>query len=433
MHRLSVFLVVWAVGCSSAGFDVAQSDQDSGSVRDVQTDETTVVTPDGAGPDSNLPPPDAPCVAISQSTLDVYVDATAPAGGKGASSCPFRTIYDAADAPLAAGTDRIVHVRAGTYNESGLLRIRSRETWIAEGGVAKVTVTSSTPCSPSAASCGVLMDASSTIDGFFIEAGGVNNGIFIYSTGAAPRIKNTTVRGAQKDGVFVTGTSAALGPNVAVIENGYSGVVMRGSGRLDVTGVGNRFDNNKGSYTSGIGAGIFMVTGSIFLDGGASTTGNNVGVLFDTGSGSTALQTLSQLTAQLNRGTGVIVGKGWTKFQLRKSVLTKNANFGLRLEWDDTRSNDFDIGKPGLLGGNVFGGSSQNNTKGSIFLCRSPTTGGQLADGNQWANCLPQQQMVTGCDVAPSTWADVAYFPHATVGSTLGQNPVATMTCSKGP
>jgi len=441
MRRSGLLWIIFALGCTSAEFDVAAATEDTGVANDTGgggADEGVVEHEIGA-PDTELPvdaPP--PCPRPGETATDLYVDASSTREDEtGSAECPFRTLFFASNFLPAPGGVRTVHVRAGSYSEPAFFRVRSGETYVAEGGVVKYTAAGTVRCS-SSKTCGVQIETGGTLNGFSIDASKVANGIYVSSDAAAPTIKNTTVRGALEDGVVVEGTSANVGPQVAVIENGWSGLVMNGSGRLNVTGTGNRFDNNKGGFWSGSnfipGAGIHMLSGNIFLDGGTSASGNYVGVLFAWSGSSGALQTLSQLTAQLNRHAGVVVNKGWTKLQLRKSVLTKNANVGLRLEWDSARTNDFDIGKAGYPGSNVFGGATQNNGKGGIFLCGSPATAGYAAEANQWANCPIQQVMANNCDTLPTSWTDVVYVPHSTVGTTLGVNPVSAPTaCTKGP
>jgi hypothetical protein len=282
----------------------------------------------------------------------------------------------------------------------------------------------------------VFLEGGAAIDGFVVDAASVDNGIFAYSTTAAPAIKSTTVRNARKDGVVIFGTSASIGPNTHIDSNGYSGLVMRGVGRLDVVGPGNSFDGNLGGkfVASAFvqGAGIYVVSGQVFIDGGATASRNHIGVLFDRNAvGVAPEQTVSQLTAQSNRESGIVVGKGWNKFTLRKSTLTKNTSYGLVLEWGGTRANAFDIGSS--IGGNVFGGVAKNG-KAGVLLCGSPATGALRGEGDYWSICQPTQQMLNTCESVPTVYVDVAYVPHPAVGATAGLNPLAyASTCNVGP
>ncbi len=176
-----------------------------------------------------------------------------------------------------------------------------------------------------------------------------------------------------------------------------------------------------------------MKSGLLLLYCGETANGNFIGVQFE-GTGTSALeQTVSQLTAQSNRLCGVGVGKGWLKFTLRKSVLTKNAYWGLYLEWNGTLSNNFDIGRPTAPGNNVFGGVGTKNVRAGIMLCASPASGTYPAEANSWSQCGPSQVAVTSCETPPTTYADVAYVPNAAVTSG-GANPLAmTVTCTTGP
>lgn len=436
MRRLGPCWFALLVGCSSANFDVGSSGdtaiEDAASSADTAEE---VFVGDDDGPIAT----DAGCAPVDHATVDVWVDSGASPGGGGAAGCPFRTLAEAASAPFNGTVDRVVHVRAGTYDERSVIKVRSRETYRAEDGVAKIYASGTGACAPSTETCAFLIEANAMLDGLWIEAVGVSHGVVVNSTSSvAPVVKNTTVRSARKDGVVVFGASATFGPNAHVDANGWSGLVMRGSGRLNVTGVGNSFDGNKGGIWSGgtfiPGAGIYMVSGNIFLDGGATANANYVGVLFDWTASSVAQQTLSQLTAQSNRNAGVVVSKGWSKVSLRKCLLTKNANVGLRLEWDAGRTNDFDIGEAGSPGSNVLGGPTYKNGRAGLFLCGAGPTGSYSAEVNQWSACPPPQQMLNSCDALPTAYTDVAYVPHPTVGASAGANPLAAPTlCSTGP
>jgi len=331
----------------------------------------------------------------------------------------------------------VVHVAGGSYVESQVIRVRSGETYLGAGTTTKIYSSNPNACAPSADTCAFLLDAGSVLDGLWIEAGSVGNGVFANSTGAAPAIRNTMVRSARKDGVVIFGTGASIGPSTHVNANGYSGLVMRGTGRLDVTGTGNTFDNNQGGkVVSGVfvqGAGILVNSGQLFLDGGATANGNFIGVQFEGTGGSSLEQVVSQLTAQSNRLCGVGVGKGWLRFTLRKSVLTKNAFWGLYLEWNASLSNFFDIGRSTGPGNNVFGGVATKNARAGIMLCASPPSGTYPAEANSWSQCAPSQVAVASCETPPTAYADVAYVPHPSL-TTGGANPLAmAMTCTSGP
>jgi hypothetical protein len=442
MRGLGLSCVAFLFSCSAADFEVSNATDDA-AVSDTAADaggSDDAMESDAIVSVDAPVPMDAGCAPVAHDTIDVWVDINAPAGGKGTSRCPFQTLKQAASASLGAGVTRVVHVLPGSYNETSIIRIRGGETYRGEGGVPKLYPGVAGTCAPTAETCGVLIDGGGTIDGIWIEAGAVSHGIVTYTTsGTVPAIRNTVVRAARKDGVVVMGTGASIGPKTTINANGYSGLVMRGTGRLDVTGGGNSFDNNLGGkYIGGTfvnGAGILMNNGQLFLDGGATANNNHIGVQFDWYGYSGVEQIVSQLTAQGNRNDGVVVAKGWTKFTLRKSTLTKNVYYGLFVEWNTGRSNAFDIGRAGFPGNNILGGATNKNGKAAVFLCGSGPTGSYSGEVDSFSVCPPQQLAVSPtCDSVPASYVDVAYVPHSSVGTTAGLNPLASPgTCAVGP
>lgn len=418
------FIFVWSLAttaaCSSSDFSLSEgadaaTDTATGSTDGVANEDTRTVEPHVDG---------GACDDVNLATVTVYVDAAAAPGGTGASGCPFRTLAEAANAPLSIGTARVVSVHAGTYVETAPLKVRPGETYRADGsGLVKVIGNGTTSCATSD-SCTFQLDTSSTLDGITIEGGSAANGIVVAAmSGLAPVIKNTTVRAAPKDGIVVLGVGATLGPNTHADANAWSGMMIR-NGRVVVTGVGNTFDGNKGGTYIGstyvAGSGIHVRGGAgLFLDGGTTTNNNANGVFFDAG-GASGTQTISQLTATGNRAIGVHIAKGW-QVVVRKSYLTKNTGYGLLVSYDTTTT--VDLGTVASPGGNTFGTPSARNGKAGIFLCRSPLTGAQTAEGNTWAACPPTQTAVGSCDTFPASYTDVAYAPESSMSTYL--NPIA--------
>lgn len=451
-------LPLLVIACSGSNFDVADpnadtghassdsatSDTNSGDDTTPGVEDTDVIAPDtgtnadvGPALDTSVldagPPADALCPGINNLSTDVYVNATAPAGGKGTSTCPFRTLAEASLAPLGAVTVRVVHVQNGTYSETAGIRIRQRETYRAEGGVAKVVMAgSSAVCAPSSFSCAFMMDVGSTIDGFLIADGSVASGIVVNATGVGerPTIRNTTVRNMLRDGILVYGLGAKLGPNAGAVENAHSGMVVRG-GAVSVDSGGNSFDRNKGGFLSGStfipGSGIHMYGGSLFVDNYASANNNHTGVTFDATGFSNVEQVLSQIDIMSNRANGVYVGKDWSRLQVRKVNIGKNALAGMYLHYNGTASNVFDVGTNAATapGNNIFGTSTTKNLKAGIFLCQSGAAGSFSAEKNTWTSCAPTVQMVGSCEAAPATYVDIAYAP---AGTSAGVNPFAPPT-----
>jgi len=428
MRIAPILLAVGLVACSSSDFTIAPP---QGS--DTGTGTADVATDSGAGVDAGG---DAVADALDAVVLDgggscgepvkpatttVYVDAAAAAGGNGSAACPFRTLAEAAGTPNGAGP-RTVLIHAGTYPEVVPIKVRSAEVYRADGsGAVKVVGKGTTPCAASSGdSCTFQLDANSKLDGLTIEGGSVANGVVASGGTAAPQpsLVNTTVRSMLKDGVVVLGVGAKFGPNTHIDGNAYSGVMVR-NGRVDVTGIGNTFDGNKGGTYIGAtyvsGSGIHVLKGaSLFVDGGATANNNHTGVFFDAG-GAGGVQTLSQLTATGNRSMGVFIAKGW-QVTLRKCTLNKNTLYGLSVSYDSTTL--LDIGGADM-GNNVFGLASAKNGKAGLFLCRSPKTGSQQANGCSFGSCPPTQAAVANCDAVPAAYVDVAYSPDITGGESV--------------
>lgn len=136
---------------------------------------------------------------------------------------------------------------------------------------------------------------------------------------------------------------------------------------------------------------------------------------------------LSQIDILSNKTSGVVVGKDWTRLQIRKAKIVRNAHVGVWLEYNDTGSNTFDLGSTGS-GGNIFGSPSANNTKAGIFLCRSLLAGSFVANGNNWSACAPTRERVVNCDTWPSSYKDIAYVPSSAVGGIAGPDPLSPPT-----
>jgi len=419
MRLRFIFFALYGATAACSSSDFSLGGETDAAASDANGIDTSVADDSGAPdslPDARLdaPPPDAApgCVPVDHTTLTVFVDAAAPVGGTGSSACPFRTLAQAAGASLGPGINRIVSIRTGTYVETATIKVRSRETYKSDGsGLVKVSGNGAAICA-SGEACTFQLDAGATLDGLLVEGGTAANGIVASgASGTPPLIKNTAVKGAPKDGIVVLGVGASLGPNTHADSNGWSGVMIR-NGKVAVNGAGNTFDGNKGGFYIGstyvAGSGIHVRSGTgLFVDGGASANNNSTGVWFDAG-GSSGTQTISQLSAMGNRGSGVFVSKGW-QVVFRKSYLNKNGSYGLMVSYDTTTS--VDLGTAGAVGGNTFGTAASRNSKAGIFFCRSKA-GTQAAEGDTWSACPPTQAPVLNCDTAPVSYVDVAYSPE---------------------
>jgi hypothetical protein len=367
------------------------------------------------------------CGPVGAGSTDIYVDA-ASSGGTGSFACPFKTIRQALAVSKNMGVIRTVHVAAGNYFESDLVNIGGDVTVVSEGGSSKITGGSSSNCSGISDKCVVRLEGPATLDGFVVDATGVAVGM-VAGGGVSPsRLLNSTVKNATKTGLIATASVDVSA--VHVDDNGDSNVWVRG-GTFHVLPGANSFDRSKGkggtvSGTFVPAAGILVFGSAILNFEGGTANDNQAGVQFDWGSGSSAKQSISGLTATGNRAWGVMAPHGQKLVQIRKSKLVKNVVGGLFLEYDSTTTNVFDLGTLADPGGTTYGGAVDKNTKVGIFICHSPST--VLAEGTSFSVCAPTQVSVPGCDTMPSSYADVGYTPSS--GSV---GPIVDTTCTVGP
>jgi len=430
LHPMSLLLI--CVGCGGSDFSVPPdpSSDDTGATSDASGEASTAS--DTATTDTGTLPIDAGCVTPASDEADVYVDASVATSGKGSAACPVKTIVEGIALP-SSGL-RKVHIKAGSYAETGALMVRANMQLLGEGGVVTVSGGSATPCTPHVEKCLVSMAGASELEGLTLDASSVGNGVVASGT---PKIRRTTVTKAQKDGVWLQ-NGGELGPAFHADANGYAGVTSRGGGLVvaaDPTAP-NSFDSNKGKgFWAGSvyvpAGGLVVYGGTLDFRGGTAKGNASSGVSFAwAGAGSTATQKVTDLVAQNNAGGGLDFPAKWGSLVLRNSVVTKNGVFGLWFGY--AAGNTLDIGSNAAAGGNTFGGGADKNGRVGIFLCRSGATGSQLANGDKFAACPPSQTLVANCDQYPPSYADVGYVPAlGVVGATI--NPVNAVACTVGP
>jgi len=322
---------------------------------------------------------------------------------------------------------RTVHVKAATYTESNVVRVRARVSLVGDGAsTTKITGGSATtycsgPPVASSAPCMVYVEAGGSVDGFTVLfTASTTNGdgmVLGDETGVAPIVKNVTVTGAPRQGIFTLG-AADLGPNLHADKNGSSGVSSTGltSVPLRVFGTTNTFDGN----AFGLG-----VLGAAYLTfEGGSASGNSVHGLALSGPTGTAKHVVNKLVAKNNAYVGVSVSSQ-ASLTLRDSIMLKNGD-GLRFYYGS--SNKLDIGTSTSPGNNVFNAPTTDaNLHTGVCLSSAPGTGAQAANGNKWTACPVVQTAVTACDgTGPAR--DAAYAP-----TTAGPNPLVTTGCAVGP
>ncbi len=363
---------------------------------------------------------------VSTTTTDLYVDKASTLPSVGNAACPFHTVREATELAWTGTGTRTVRVKAATYTESGIVRVRARVALVGEGpSTTKLTGGSATsycsgPPVGSSTPCMVYVEAGASVDGFtvqFTASTTAGDGLVLGNeAGSAPIVKNVTTTGAPRMGIFTLG-AAELGPNLHADKNGGSGVSSTGASvRVHVIGTTNSFDGN---------AFGFGVLGAAYLDfEGGSASNNSVHGLALSGPTGSQKHNVKSLIAKGNAYVGVSVSSQ-ASLTLRDSVVLKNGD-GLRFYYGST--NKLDIGTATSAGNNVFNApTSDANLHVGVCLSSAPGAGLQAANGNKWTACPVVQTAIAACDgTGPAR--DAAYAP-----TTAGPSPLVTTGCTVGP
>jgi hypothetical protein len=406
------------IGSADAGGVDAAGAGDAGNAVDSSTADATT-TPD-ASAEAGL------CAPLAAGATDVYVDSRfTGTSATGASACPFPTIVQGMTAAAGLTGTRTVHVAGSTpalvYKETGAVTVTANV--ILQGdGPSKTVVNAAGPCG--AGTCAVMVAGGGTIDGVSVTSPGATGGDGIVADLAspAPIVKHVAANGSKGSGVLALGATV-LGPNIVANNNGAQGLQspVGATGVVHVLGGANSFDNNAANGVNIDGA------ATLIFDGGTASGNalNGVRLAGAVGAGAVSSHVITGLTALLNKNTGISASNGQS-LALRSSKLLTNTTYGLFYRY--AAGSVLDLGAASA-GGNVFGGASiaSRNAKAGIYLCASRGAGTQPADGDSWGTCPPTQTSLAGCDVAPSTYADVAYAPA------VAGNPAVATSCTIGP
>ena len=294
---------VMALGCSSASFDVGNapgpdgevdtgyvSTEDTGGAADTSdpgTDSGTV-TSDSAVADSNLADSNVPldssvgetistCATPGELTevwVDVKSTATAPVG---TSTCPFKRITDALTYVYMLGPKaRMIRVRAGRYDEPGLVHLRAGISLLGAGS-GMTTIAGGGSCL-GVGTCIVRVEGGATLDGVTVDGGptakhGIVTGGLDGGTPILKNLKSTNAVGDGNAGILVT-AGAFIGPNVESSGNRI-GLVVWGSSATKVTGGNNHFDKNAQFGINHESSGQFTFDG-----GGTASANGSDGIRF---------------------------------------------------------------------------------------------------------------------------------------------------------
>ena len=394
-------------------------------------DTADTIAPDTGPADTgsvDTGPADTGCGGtVSTTTTDLYVDKASTAPSVGNAACPFRTIREATELAWSGTGTRTVHVKAATYTESGIVRVRARVALVGEGAATtKITGGNATtycygPPVGSSTPCMVYVESAGSVDGFsvgFTASTTAGDGLVLGDeAGVAPIVKNVTVTGIPRNGISTLG-AAELGPNLHADKNGGSGVSSGGSAAVlvHVVGTTNSFDGNA--------FGFGVIGGAILTFEGGTASGNSVHGLALSGPTGSSKHVVTALVAKKNAYVGVSVSSQ-ASLTLRDSVVLENGD-GLRFYYGTT--NKLDIGTSASPGNNVFNApTTAANLHVGVCLASAPATGAQPAIGNKWSACPVVQTAIAACDgTGPAR--DAAFAP-----ATSGPNPLVTTGCSVGP
>ena len=245
---------------------------------------------------------------------NIYVDASAPAGGNGTSAAPFQTITAGIAAVNSGGT---VHVLAGTYPEN--LYIEKPLT-LSGAGRGSVTIVSDADAVGLYSSAGLSVYNASgvTLTGFTLQTvapgptlfglaafGGVTN-LTIQDVAVEDQIDNSNLGGIELfDVTTATVQNVRITAPTAAPSNGPGLLIARNSSGIDISGlVTSGHDNFAGLALNPTGGAIADVT----VQGTFAET-NKMEALYDSGGGTISGLTAAQFTYVV-RSTSANYGNG---------------------------------------------------------------------------------------------------------------------------
>ena len=414
--------VFLAIGCSSADFEVAETNTDTGPSVDTgaigpleDADVDSGIESEGGVTEAGN------ACAVPVDPVEIWVDgaSTAPTSN-GTAGCPFRHVLDAVNYVNGLGGTRSIKVRNGIYNETAAIILRKGVTLSGAGvGLTQISGGGACTSSPTGYKCVVRVDGGAVLERVSIDA--APNGKHGVVTGAAegafPTVRSTAITGAGGSccsGILAT-EGAILGPNIEASNNAY-GLVIWANQPVNILAGTNKFDNNTIIGINHEG------TGKLTFDGG-SVSGNKEGIkLGQNFTATPPAHSIKNLTAVRNVEYGIRV-TGVASAMVRNSTIT-GSKFGVIALHG--ASNYIDLGTAGSSGGNNFGGSMNRNSLAAIcaMFTKSPPLD---ATGNAFPLCSAPKSLddissIAGCEDV-TTYADVWYrggTQPITAGCTAG-------------
>lgn len=441
--RLFGVLVISALGCSSANFDVVASSADAdvettasppddtaSPAVDVASDPDAPSLPEVASEDAPKPvsdtavdPPDVGCARTANPTT-IFVDPRNGGESSGSAACPLPTLAAALSlvATLPAGTHE-VRLAAGTASapmiydlpEAAIVRNGTR---LVGADPTTIVLKGGGTCGSFAQPCVMAMEGNTSLEGVTLEAAARVGLAIAPLAGTTAVVKNVVVQNgktASAPGVLVAGGgSVDLGPDFKTLRHAGTGLLVQEVGTLRVLPAGNAFDD--------CASGIVVQKGVLSFGGGEVLRSAWAGITLS----SAVKHTVQSLVARDNIGPAILVDTG-AGLKLRGSTIVKN-RVGVLIRFGTTV--DIDLGTTSDPGKNVLGGATEKNNRAAI--CFPSARNVKLpASGNRWPACAPGVNLVGGltCDTL-TYYTDVFYTPLFTSDPGAPLDPGA---CDIGP
>lgn len=258
------------VNWSSGNTSVATVDS-SGTVTGVSVGSATITATSTADSTKS----DSIDITVSGSTTvdpqNIYVNASAPAGGDGSSANPFQTIAAGAQAVASGGT---VHVAAGTYDEALGFGATNYAAFTLQGAGEGQTIIAPTSNVGSSTVAMAVNRSGVTLSGFTldVQTGSSTEGIDAGSAATGFTLSHVTIDlpgTNDANGVVLYGANTSTVDSVTVTDNdGGSG----GAGVVVANGVSGATLNDVTTTGFGNGAGILLDATSSALSNIAITS-----------------------------------------------------------------------------------------------------------------------------------------------------------------